>query len=80
MACPSFTLKLYESTDSSSPIADERVYGYASSVWNVDGFNMFSATFSVPSSATDVRRFDITLRDFNADLDVVLDNFSISPA
>ena len=81
--CPSVVVRIYDKPDpatASVKILDEDVWDYVDPEWKSDDFNDFRGTFTVPSSYTEIDSVQLIIRDFNASLDVVIDNFSIIPA
>jgi hypothetical protein len=68
---------MYDQTDPKAKIMDERVLAYDVTSWNPSNFNAFRGQFTVPAGATKLTTVKVIVRDFNATLDVTIDDFSI---
>jgi hypothetical protein len=77
IACPSVWILLYDKTNPSAKILDERVLAYDVRSWNSSGFNAFRGQFTVPAGVTELTTVKVIVRDFNATLDVTVDDLSI---
>jgi hypothetical protein len=75
--CPAVRVYLYDKTDPGNRILSAQVRGYNVTSWDSNNFNAFQGQFTVPAGVTELTSVNVIVRDFNATLDVAVDDFSI---